>query len=163
MNDSLQNDEIKALLDAANALKIPTDSLKPQNPFSPEFDTPTARTIQMWLRENRSDIAARLSGSGGHQFSLASVAAERGLIEHTAATRQELRENDEVYAKQERQASEDWEQSMLQKMQSEASTMAAQRGLDLDNIPKFNPHLTGKFANYFEALNAEERLNAQDS
>ena len=45
----LGRDEIQALLDAATALKIPADSLKPINPFRSDMKSPTAQTIQMWL------------------------------------------------------------------------------------------------------------------
>ena len=62
----LGRDEIQALLDAATALQIPADSLKPINPFRSDMKSPTAQTIQMWLRENRPELAARMSGNSGH-------------------------------------------------------------------------------------------------
>ena len=96
----LGREEIQALLDAANALKIPADSLKPINPFRSDMKSPTAQTIQMWLRENRPELAARMSGNSGHQFSLAATAAEMGLRQHDAKSHQEMMENSEVYAKQ---------------------------------------------------------------
>ena len=74
-DNQLQRDEVQALLDAANALKIPADTLKPVNPFRSDMKSPTAQTIQMWLRENRPDIAARMSGNSGHVFSLAATAS----------------------------------------------------------------------------------------
>ncbi len=161
MDSKLQNDEIQALLDAAKALNIPAESLKPQNPFSPELNTPTAQTIQMWLREHRGDIAARLSGSGGHQFSLAAIAAERGLTDHTAATKQELRENDPVFAKQEREAAASWEKAMLLEMENKADELAMKRGINPAAPPDFSH--TGIFRKYHEDNYIQQQLDKQEA
>ena len=75
-------------------------SLKPVNPFRHDLKTPTAQSIQLWLRENRPEIAARMSGNSGHVFSLAAVAAEMGLREHDAKSHEEMMQHSETYARQ---------------------------------------------------------------
>jgi hypothetical protein len=159
MDSKLANDEIQALLDAAKALNIPAESLKPQNPF--ELKSPTSEVLQMWLREHRSDICARLSGKSGHQFSLAAIAAERGLTEHSAATRQELRENDEVFAKQEREAAASWEKAMLAEMDNKADELAMKRGINPAAPPDFSH--TGIFRKYHEENYLQQQLDKQDA
>ena len=158
-NTELQKDELQALLDASAALKIPADSLKPINPFRSDMKSPTAQTIQMWLRENRPDVAARMSGNSGHVFSLAATAAEMGLRQHDAKSHQEMMENSEIYAKQKKADAADWEKSMLQKMESEAQAMQEKRGvvIDPDDVQVMNPAMAGKFANYAEQVNLEAR------
>ena len=158
----LQKDEIQALLDAATALRIPATSLKPVNPFRHDLKTPTAQSIQMWLRENRPEIAARLSGNSGHIFSLAAVAAEMGLREHDAKSHKEMMQHSETYARQKRAQAADWEAQMLKDMDSKAMELATARGVDPDAAnQKYNPAMTGKFASYFEALNADAALEAK--
>ena len=160
MDSQLQNDELQALLDASFALKIPASSLKPQNPFDQRFDTPTSRNLQMWLRENRPSIAARLSGAGGHEFSLAAIAAERGLTEHTTATRQEWIENDETFATQAKANAEEFERRMMAEMEAKADEMAAKRGVDLAAPPNFAS--AGKFQKYFADQYQQQQLDAQN-
>ena len=153
----LGRDEIQALLDAATALKIPADSLKPINPFRSDMKSPTAQTIQMWLRENRPELAARMSGNSGHQFSLAATAAERGLRQHDAKSHQEMRENSEVYAKQKMADAANWEARMMREMQSEAEKMAESRGVDLNSkigLGNFDP----RFSKYHNQLLQDQLL-----
>ena len=160
----LGREEIQALLDAANALKIPADSLKPINPFRSDMKSPTAQTIQMWLRENRPELAARMSGNSGHEFSLAATAAELGLRQHDAKSHQEMMENSEVYAKQKKADAADWEARMLKEMDNKVREIQVSRGQDPDEVQVVNPHLMGsKFRNYAENLNLEARRerNAQ--
>lgn len=157
-NTELQKEEIQALLDAANALKIPADSLKPINPFRSDMKSPTAQTVQMWLRENRPEIAARMSGNSGHVFSLAATAAEMGLRQHDAKSHQEMLENSEIYAKQKKAEAADWEKSMLAKMENEVREAKLARGEDPDEVQVLNPHLMGRnFRNYAERVNLEAR------
>ena len=159
-NSDLQKEEIQALLDAANALKIPAESLKPINPFRSDMKSPTAQTLQMWLRSNRPELAARMSGASGHQFSLAATAAELGLRQHDAKSHQEMMENDEKYAHQQNANKADWEKSMLAKMQSEAEKMAESRGADLNSkigIQNYDK----RFGKYFSQLQQDELLEAQ--
>ena len=161
---TLQNDELQALLDAANALKIPAASLKPVNPFRSDLKSPTAQTIQLWLRENRPEMAARLSGNSGHEFSLAAVAAERGLRQHDAESHREMLENSEIYAKQKKSEAADFEARMLKEMDDKVREAKLARGEDPDEVQVVNPHLMGsKFRNYAENLNLEARRerNAQ--
>ena len=144
----LGRDEIQALLDAATALKIPAESLKPINPFRSDMKSPTAQTIQMWLRENRPELAARMSGNSGHQFSLAATAAEMGLRQHDEKSHQEMMENSEVYAKQKKADAADWEARMMREMESEANKMAQARGYDPDSkigLGNYDP----RFSKYF--------------
>ena len=145
---SLQNDELQALLDAAQALKIPAETLKPVNPFRSDLKSPTADTLRMWLREHRPELAARLSGSAGHQFSLAAVASERGLRQHDARSHQEMLENDETYSKQHKANVEANEKALLDKWESEANKLAHSRGYDPDSkigLGNYDP----KFSKYF--------------
>ena len=127
----LGREEIQALLDAANALKIPADSLKPINPFRSDMKSPTAQTIQMWLRENRPELAARMSGNSGHEFSLAATAAELGLRQHDAKSHQEMMENSEVYAKQKKADAADWEARMLKEMDDKVREASGTRSKTL--------------------------------
>ena len=160
----LGRDEIQALLDAATALKIPAESLKPINPFRSDMKSPTAQTIQMWLRENRPELAARMSGNSGHQFSLAATAAEMGLRQHDAKSHQEMMENSEVYAKQKKADAADWEARMLKEMDDKVREIQVARGQDPDEVQVVNPNLVDrKFRNWAENVNDEARRerNAQ--
>ena len=161
-NSELQKDEIQALLDASTALRIPATSLKPVNPFRHDLKTPTAQSIQMWLRENRPEIAARLSGNSGHVFSLAAVAAEMGLREHDQKSHEEMMQHSETYARQKTAQAADWETQMLKDMDSKAMELATARGVDPDAAnQKYNPAMAGKFQSYFEGLNADAALEAK--
>ena len=158
-NSELQKDEIQALLDASTALGIPATSLKPVNPFRHDLKTPTAQSIQLWLRENRPEIAARLSGNSGHIFSLAATAAEMGLREHDAKSHEEMMQHSEVYARQKNAEAADWEARMLKEMEQKSMELATARGVDPDAVnQKYNPAMAGKFQSYFEALNADAAL-----
>ena len=158
MSDTdLGRDEIQALLDAATALQIPADSLKPINPFRSDMKSPTAQTIQMWLRENRPELAARMSGNSGHVFSLAATAAEMGLRQHDAKSHQEMMENSEIYAKQKKADAADWEARMMREMDSEANKLAQARGYDPDSkmgIANYDK----RFSQYFNHLTQDEAL-----
>ena len=159
-NSDLQKEEIQALLDAANALKIPAESLKPINPFRSDMKSPTAQTLQLWLREHRPALAARMSGASGHQFSLAATAAELGLRQHDAKSHQEMLENDEVYSKQHKVNQEAEEQRLLRMMESEADKMAHARGYDPNSkIGIANHH--SKFGKYFSELQQDQMLEQQ--
>ena len=144
----LQKDEIQALLDAATALRIPATSLKPVNHFRHDLKTPTAQSIQVWLRDNRPEIAARMSGNSGHIFSLAAVAAEMGLREHDAKSHEEMMQHSETYARQGEAA--DWEARMLQEIDDKAMELSRSRGVDPEvTNQKYNPAMTGRFKSYF--------------
>ena len=156
---TLQNDELQALIEAAEALKIPLETLKPVNPFRSDLKSPTAQAIQMWLSANRPEMSARLSGNSGHEFSLAAVAAERGLRSHNATTHQEMLENSEIYAQQHKQRVQAEEERILAEMSEQADKMAAARGYDPNSQIGIGNH--GKFGRYFRELQEHQRLESQ--
>ena len=155
---SLKDSEIQALLDCAKALKIHPAELKPENPFSPGHDTPRGNLIKAWLQQNRPLISAKLSQESGHALSLAAVAAEKGLSEHTLETHSEMLLHDPVYAEQHQKKAADWEEQMLKSMEAETDRMAKARGYDREAEPNFAA--AGRFRNYFQQNWQNERLQS---
>ena len=88
----MTDNELKVLLAAAQKAKLDPATLKPQNPF--RMEGPTAKTMQIAVAEIDPVQAARWRNDAGHTYSLAAAAARSGITEHTAVTKQELRDTD---------------------------------------------------------------------
>lgn len=155
----MQNEELKVLLQAAARLNIDPSELKAINPWTQ--NGPRAEAMQMAVEEVAPAMAARWRSDSGSEISLATVAAEAGLREHTAETYADLRQHDPVFVEQEQLKAKEWEAKMEAEMLSRALELATRRGVDPEAMNQpHNPALAGKFRGYFEELNrqaAQER------
>jgi hypothetical protein len=140
--------------------KLSGVSLKDSNPFSQSNSTPSGRNIRMILEGKFPKVAAELKAScDDYTASLDAELFQRGHTELTNGVHQELMGSDPVYRLQFENNQRAEEERLIQKMEAEATAMAKKRGVDITDNQKFNPHLGGKFASYFENLNAEAALN----
>jgi hypothetical protein len=155
---SCTDDQLIALKEVQ---KLSGVSLKDSNPFSESFSkTPSGKNIQMILEGKFPKVAAELKAScDDYTASLDAELFQRGHTELTNGVHQELMGADPVYQEQFQNNQRAEEERLLQKMEEEATAMAKRRGVDITDNQKFNPHLGGKFASYFENLNAEAALN----
>jgi hypothetical protein len=154
---SCTDDQLIALREVQ---KLSGVSLKDSNPFSQSNSTPSGNNIRMILEGKFPKVAAELKAScDDYTASLDAELFQRGHIELTNGVHQELMGADPIYQSQFENNQRAEEERLLQKMEEEATAMAKKRGVDITDNQKFNPHLGGKFASYFENLNAEAALN----
>ena len=121
----MTENELKVLLAAAQTAKLDPANLKPQNPF--RMEGKIAQSMQIAVEQVDPAQAARWRTEAGATHSLAAAAARIGMIEHTPATKQELRETDPDFITGELEAKAAWEAKMLDRMTEEAAALANQR------------------------------------
>ena len=91
---------------------------------------PVAESIQIALESLDPITAADLRVEAGGSVSLATAAAEAGIIEHNAATKTDLAMHSSVYQKQRKAEAEDFERRMLSEMDEAATKLQLARGYD---------------------------------
>ena len=141
-------------------------TLKDKNPYSAEFDsTPSGQAVRVALEANHPDVAAHFKSTAeGFAQSLDAELFNRGKVELTEGIHSELMDTDAIYRQQFAARQQAEEERLLADMTAKADALAKSRGVTAGSEnQKYNPHLGGsKFRSYFEGLNAEAALNAQD-
>ena len=153
------------LLALREVQKLSGVNLRDKNPYSSDFDsTPSGQAVRVALEANHPLVAAEFKSTAeGFTQSLDAELFNRGKADLTQGIHAELLGSDPVYQKQYtiNQAAE--EERLLAKMEAEAQALAAQRGVDLSAPrPDVNPAMTGKFSQWFEYVQQQKELDAQD-
>lgn len=126
--------EIKVLLEAAKSLSIDPSTLTARNPWS--FKGQQAQALQIAVEAADPIQAAQWRLDSGASMSLQTLAAERGLVDHNRATREDLAQHSPAYQKQRAAEAADWEKRMLSDMETKANDMALRRGANPDDFDK---------------------------
>ena len=121
----LNEEQLKALLVAAQTLGINPNELKPSNPW--EFQGPRAESIQAAVAQQNPAIAAKWRLEAGQSVSLGAAAARAGIGVMTNAQHQELLELDPDYAAGAQEAQSRREAEILASMEEGASKLAEAR------------------------------------
>jgi len=129
--------ELKVLHQAAIKLGIPTTELSVRNPF--EMKGRKAEMLQAAISEVDPVQAAAWNRDAGGELSLACQMAERGLIEHSSATKRELWEQSPNYVVQKMAADKKAEEDLLAKWEKEAGDAREKRtgSREVDEKPNF--------------------------
>ena len=122
---TLEQEELKVLLDAASLARIPATDLKPINPWTQQGDR--AQAMQMAVTQVNPAQAARWRLAAGESLSLASAAAKAGLVELTPGAQKELYELDADAITGAAEAKAVWEAKMLDQLSEEAGKLGEAR------------------------------------
>ena len=113
--------ELRVLHQAAIKLGIPTTELSVRNPF--EMKGKRAEMLQAAIAEVDPVQAAAWNRDAGGELSLACQMAERGLIEHSSATKKELWQKSPNYVVQKMAADKKAEEDLMAKWENDAFTI----------------------------------------
>ena len=117
--------DIELLMKATAFAKIPTEQLKPEQPW--KFEGKTAELLQMAVESVAPEKAAQWRSEAGGSISLETAAAELGLQPHNSRTKSDLLQHDPVAVIQDRAAKEQWEKDQLAAMEKAAGDMREKR------------------------------------
>lgn len=120
--ESLNVEDRKLKLEAANALKISPASLDASNPFDPQSTCNHSLLISEWLRLNYPQKASEMLERAGVQLSLEAQSVAEGNSEMTQAVWQELQQKDPGWIYSQRQAAE---ARMLSSLEEQAERFVA--------------------------------------
>lgn len=123
--EHLNEEQLKALLAAAQTLGINPNEMRAENPW--KFKGPRAESIQAAIAQNNPGLAAKWRLDAGEKLSLGALAARDGITVMTNAQHQELLNLDPDYAAGAQEAKSRLEADLLAKMEASADQLAATR------------------------------------
>ena len=121
----MNEEQLKALLSAAQTLGINPNDLKAENPW--KFAGPRAESIQAAIAQQNPGLAAKWRQESGQKLSLGAIAARDGITTMTNAQHQELLDLCPDYANGAQEAQARREAELLDKYSKAAEELAAAR------------------------------------
>ena len=120
----LTDQDLIAIRNATMSAGLDLSKVRPVNPFS--LESPTAKGLQMAIEGIDPMAAARLRQSAGISANLEATMAARGLIDHTPATKAELRAHDPEFLREEQQQAVAGYEAQLKWLESEGERAVGQ-------------------------------------
>lgn len=142
----LSKEETALLMRASAAAGIPTEKLQPSQPYL--FEGKTAELLQTNLESLDPVKAAQWRSEAGGSISLQTHAAELGVIEHNAKTREDLLRHSPVAVLQKQKEDEENYKALEQKLWAGAQEAAARNG-NPDPRAAYEAEQAGKQAPFF--------------
>ena len=130
----MKEEQVKALLSAAQSLGISPNEMKPDNPW--RFKGPRAEAIQAMVAQQNPKLAAEWRVEAGESLSLGAIAARDGLAVMTQAQHQELLSLDPDYAAGASEAQARREADLLASLEKGAADLAAAREKQQTNFSR---------------------------
>ena len=121
----MNEEQLKALLSAAQTLGINPNDLKAENPW--KFAGPRAESIQAAIAQQNPGLAAKWRQESGQKLSLGAIAARDGITTMTNAQHEELMSLDSDYAAGASEAASRREAEILASMEEGAAKLAEAR------------------------------------
>ena len=155
----MNEEQLKALLSAAQTLGINPNDLKAENPW--KFAGPRAESIQAAIAQQNPRLAAKWRQESGQKLSLGAIAARDGITTMTNAQREELLSLDPDYATGAQEAQSRLEASLLDKYSQAAEELAASREKQRQSFTQSSGNAsTGSFNNDFlKRIGGRQGLN----
>ena len=155
----MNEEQLKALLTAAQTLGINPNDLKAENPW--KFDGARAESIQAAIAQQNPGLAAKWRQESGQKLSLGAIAARDGITTMTNAQHEELLSLDADYATGAQEAQSRLEASLLDKYSQAAEELAAAREKQRQSFAQSSGSTsTGSFNNDFlKRIGGQQGLN----